>query len=56
MIGELGLVRIALPFAHGAIEARDREEGQRIGADILAHALEIVRGRQQLLLLGVSMP
>src|SRR5579885_3354532 len=51
MIGELRPRRIAALFAHGAIDAVDRKEGERIGADESAHALEIVRRSKQLVLL-----
>ena len=52
MIGELRPHRIAALLAHGAIDALDREEGERIGADELAHAFEIVGRGQELVPLG----
>src|SRR5580700_5296057 len=51
MIGELRPHRIAALLAHGAIDALDREEGERIGADEFAHAFEIVSRGQELVLL-----
>ncbi len=52
MVGELRPHRIAAGKAHGAVDAVDRQEGQRIGADELAHAFEIVGGGEQLVALG----
>src|ERR1700721_2237504 len=52
MIGELRARRIAALLAHGAIDALDRKEGERIGADEFAHAFEIVGRGQKLVLLG----
>src|SRR6202451_1026457 len=52
MIGELRPHWIAALFAHGAIDALDREKVKRIGADEFAHAFEIVGRGQELILLG----
>ena len=51
MVGELRTRRIARFFAHGAVDAIDREEGERVRADELPHAFKIVRGGKQLVLL-----
>src|SRR6516225_9191882 len=51
VIGELRTHRIAALLAHGAIDAFDREEGERVGADELPHAFEIVRRGEELVLL-----
>src|SRR4051794_10845835 len=42
VVGELRARRIALLDAHGTVDAVDRQEGKRIRADELAHALEIM--------------
>ena len=52
MVGELRPHRIAALIAHGAVDAVDREEGERIRADELAHAFEVVGGGEQLVALG----
>src|SRR6185437_7900191 len=51
MVGELRMLRVTAFFAHRAVDALDREEGQRIRTDELAHAFEIVRRCQQLVAL-----
>ena len=52
MVGELRAQRIAPLVAHGAIDALDREEGERIRADERAHAFDVVGGGQELVALG----
>ena len=56
MIGELRPHRVALRLAHGAIDALDGEEGQRVGTHEGAHAFEIHLGRQKLVPLGCVDP
>ena len=51
MVGELRTRRVAAFLAHGAIDAVDRQEGERVGADELPHAFEIVRRGEELVLL-----
>src|SRR5207249_3480137 len=51
VIGELRLRRVALLIAHGAVDALDRQKGERIRADEAAHPLEIVRRREKLVAL-----
>ena len=48
MIGELRTDRIAAFLAHRAVDALDRQEGQRIRADEFPHAFEVVRRGEQL--------
>src|ERR1700733_389499 len=52
MVGELRTHGIAAFFAHGAVDAVDRKERQGIGADELAHAFEVMRGGEEVILLG----
>src|SRR5580692_12931799 len=52
MVGELRAQRIAPLVAHGAVDALDREEGERIRADELAYAFDVVGGGQELVALG----
>ena len=56
MVGELRPRRVATRQAHGAIDAIDRQEGQRVGADKFAHALEVVGRGQQFVALGCVDP
>ncbi len=49
MIGELRPQGVAPLETHGAINAVDGKEGQRIGADEAPHALDVVGGREQFL-------
>ena len=51
VVGELRPQRIALLVAHGAVDALDRQERERIGADEVAHAFEVMGRRQQLVAL-----
>src|SRR5262249_58250066 len=51
VVGELRAQRIALLVAHRAVDAFDRQEGQRIRPDETAHAFEVVRPRQWLVAL-----
>src|SRR5580658_6792885 len=51
MVGELRARRVAPLLAHGAVDAVDREEGERIRADELPHTLQIVGGGKELVLL-----
>src|SRR5947208_78169 len=49
MVGELRADRVAALEAHRAIDAVDRQESQRIGADEAAHAFHVMVGGEQLL-------
>src|SRR5580700_9205257 len=52
MIGELRLSRVAPGIAHGAIDAVDGEERERVGADEPTHSLEVHARGEQLVALG----
>src|SRR5690348_7585901 len=52
MVGELRAARVAMVVAHRAIDAVDRQEGEAVGAEVLAHALEVLIGREQVDLVG----
>src|SRR6516162_7675807 len=51
VVGELRAQRVALLVAHSAVDALDRQEGERIRADETAHAFEVVGRRQELVAL-----
>src|SRR5215470_8243430 len=52
VIGELRPRRVASLETHRAVDAVDRQEGEGIRADEFPHALEVVRGGEQLVALG----
>ena len=52
MVGELRAHRIAAVLAHGAVDALDGEEGERIRTDELPHLLEVMGGGEKLVALG----
>src|SRR6185437_7314006 len=48
MVGELRARGVATLLAHGAVDALDGEKGERVGADELPHAFEVVRRGKEL--------
>ena len=56
MVGELGMGVVAAVKAHGLVDAVDREELQRVGADEGPHLLEAPWAASSLSWSGVSMP
>ncbi len=52
MVGELRAIRIARFLAHRAIEAIERQKGEGIGANKLAHSFEVMRGSEKLISFG----
>src|SRR5712692_4044124 len=52
VVGELRAQRVAALLAHGAVDAFDRQEGERIRAEYPAHLRDGVVSCEQLVALG----